>query len=292
MRGYLVEPMPPTVSKAPFQICTIEGVEQPERKMLIDKHLQSNFEIIWILEGSGFHRINEYRYQVSANKMYCVCPGQEHQLILAPGAKGFALGFTEDFLSQAGDDSVSRQHYYLFREFLQAPELTVESDVAEDMQDVILLMLKETQKYSLLRKEILSKYLVIFMIYFRKELQKHLAYTVKNTSNSLVNDFFSILENNFKDHRTVGYYAKALFVTPNYLNHLIKSSTGQSARYHIQQRVLLAAKTALRERSTMKEIAFHLGFEDIAHFSKFFKNVSGLNFSEFKKQMNHLNVSY
>jgi AraC family transcriptional activator of pobA len=42
----------------------------------------------------------------------------------------------------------------------------------------------------------------------------------------------------------------------------------------------------VRKQSRMKEIAFQLGFDDVAHFSKFFKNVSGLNFTEYRKRFN------
>jgi len=274
-----------TVAMIPFEIYTLEGISRGKSTLQMEKHTQSNFEMIWIVEGRGLHEVNQYPYRLSDNKMYCVCPGQEHQLMVTPGTKGFAISFTEDFLVQADGEAGFRHHSYLLREFLQTPELTIEKEVAEDMQDVASLMLKERQKYSLIRAEILSGYLKIFMIYYRKELQKHTPCSVKRTSNSLVNDFFSELENNFSEYRTVGHYAKVLYVTPNYLNHLIKTKTGSSARYHIQQRIFLAAKNAVRNHSTMKEIAFHLGFNDMAHFSKFFKNVSGLNFSEFKKRM-------
>jgi AraC-like DNA-binding protein len=33
----------------------------------------------------------------------------------------------------------------------------------------------------------------------------------------------------------------------------------------------------------MKEVAYSLGFEDIAHFSRFFKNTAGMNFTDFRK---------
>ena len=287
MKTHFKEPaLPKTVSKIPFEIYTLEDLSRGKTLLQTERHIQSNFEMIWIVEGAGFHKVNQYQYRLSDSKMYCVCPGQEHQLMVMPGTKGFVISFTEDFLVQVDGEAGFRNHSYLLREFLQSPELTLEKEVAEDMQDVASLMLKEWQKYSLIRAEILTKYLKIFMIYYRKELHKHASCSVKRTSNSLVNDFFAELENNFSEYRTVGHYAKALYVTPNYLNHLIKTKTGFSARYHIQQRILLAAKNAVRNYSTMKEVAFHLGFNDMAHFSKFFKNVSGLNFSEFKRRMN------
>jgi YesN/AraC family two-component response regulator len=278
--------MKTTVSEVPFEIYTLDGISNGRTTLQMEKHVQPNFEMIWVVEGTGLHKVNQYQYRLSDSKMYCVCPGQEHQLIVMPGTKGFVISFTEDFLVQADEEAGGRRHSWLRSEFLQSPELTIEKEVADDMQDIASLMLKERQKYSLIRAEILTKYLKIFMIYYRKELRKHASCSVKRTSNALVNDFFSELESNFRECRTVGHYAKTLYVTPNYLNHLIKSKTGFSARYHIQQRILLAAKNAVRDHSTMKEIAFYLGFNDMAHFSKYFKNVSGLNFSEFKKRMN------
>lgn len=268
-----------------FKIYTIESVLTDHNSLHIEKHEQPDFEIIWIHEGAGIQKVNQCQYQLGANNIYCVYPGQHHQLIAMPGTKGFVISFTEDFLLYGGGERETGHTSYLVRDFLQAPELSLSYGTAEDMHDIVLLMMKEIQRYSLLRADILNKYLNIFMLYFRKELQDMEPHSIGKVSWSLVDKFFSALENDFKDHRTVGHYAKTLFVTPNYLNHLIKSRTGFSARYHIQQRILLAAKAALKERSSMKEIAFQLGFDDLAHFSKFFKNVSGLNFREFKRRL-------
>lgn len=283
MRSNIMEPISCNSSnKSAFEIYAIEGPEK-DAPSFIEKHIQRNFEIVVILKGSGFHNVNKYKYQLSENKIYCVCPGQEHQLIFMPGTKGYLISFTDDFLRNGGREMESDHNSYLVREFLQAPELAINKEALEDMQDVIVLLLKERQRYSLVRTDILRSYLKTFMIFFRNELQRAIPYCVKKTSFTLVNDFFSLLENSYKDNRLVGHYAKELFVTANYLNHLIKSRTGFSARYHIQQRILLAAKAAVWNNSSMKEIAFNLGFEDMAHFSKYFKNVSGLNFREFRR---------
>jgi AraC family transcriptional activator of pobA len=44
-----------------------------------------------------------------------------------------------------------------------------------------------------------------------------------------------------------------------------------------------AKRQAIHANVSMKEIAYLLGFEDHSHFSKYFKNNSGMNFSSFKK---------
>jgi AraC-like DNA-binding protein len=84
----------------------------------------------------------------------------------------------------------------------------------------------------------------------------------------------------------VADYARAQHLSSNYLNEVIKSETGSSAKDWIQQRLLLEAKR-LAQYSDLpaKEIAFSLGYEDVAHFSKFFKNLEGHSFSEFKQSL-------
>jgi AraC-like DNA-binding protein len=85
-------------------------------------------------------------------------------------------------------------------------------------------------------------------------------------------------------HKMVAEYAEELSVSPNHLNEIVKKVSGFPASHHIRQRVLLEAKRlAAYSGASMKEIAYSLGFEDIAHFSKFFKNLSGSNFTSYKK---------
>ena len=87
----------------------------------------------------------------------------------------------------------------------------------------------------------------------------------------------------------VADYASQLLVTPNYLNGIVKKNTGQSAGHLIRKRVVLEAKRMARYSDAgMKEIAYYLGFSDSGHFSKFFKTVSGMNFTDFKKGELHI----
>lgn len=98
--------------------------------------------------------------------------------------------------------------------------------------------------------------------------------------------FLSLLEKNYTQKRMVTDYAEELVVTPSYLNEVVKKISGFPASHHIQQRIVLEAKRqAAFSNVTMKEIAYNLGFDDTAHFSKFFKNASGMSFTDFKKSL-------
>jgi AraC-like DNA-binding protein len=64
---------------------------------------------------------------------------------------------------------------------------------------------------------------------------------------------------------------------------------GRQMKMEIRSRVIAEAKRrAMRSDQNMKQIAFSLGFVSEAHFSKYFKNYTGVSFSELKRNCFHL----
>jgi AraC family transcriptional activator of pobA len=123
------------------------------------------------------------------------------------------------------------------------------------------------------------------MIYFSRNLKESERDVVQTREAELVRKFMSLLKKNFISQKMVSDYAGQLFVTPNYLNRTVKKITDFTASHHIQQQIILEAKRkAIYSTTSMKEIAYGLGFDNLAHFSKFFKNNCGMSFTDFKKQ--------
>jgi len=100
-----------------------------------------------------------------------------------------------------------------------------------------------------------------------------------------VKQFKNDVELYFRTHHKVNEYADRQHLTANHLNEVIKSETGTSTKDFIQNRLLLEAKRLARYSNlNAKEIAYRLGYEDVAHFSKFFKKWEGVAFTEFREK--------
>jgi len=124
----------------------------------------------------------------------------------------------------------------------------------------------------------------IFVIYLSRILKDPCPDVLQTREIELVKKFTSMLKKNFITKKMVSDYAEDLCVTPNYLNRTVKKTTGYTASHHIQQQIILEAKRQAMYFSTnMKQIAYNLGFDNLAHFSKFFKNNCGMNFTDFKR---------
>lgn len=77
---------------------------------------------------------------------------------------------------------------------------------------------------------------------------------------------------------TVALCAKALGYSPDYLSDLLREETGGNARDHIHRALIEAAKRRLASsRESVGEVAHSLGFEQPQHFSKFFKQKTGVS---------------
>ncbi|GAB4051759.1 helix-turn-helix domain-containing protein [Spirosoma litoris] len=86
---------------------------------------------------------------------------------------------------------------------------------------------------------------------------------------------------------TVAYIAEELHVSPNYLSGLLKSLTGLSTQQHLHDKLIELAKEKLSTTNlSVSEIAYELGFEHLASFSKLFKTKTNLSPLEFRQSFN------
>ena len=86
---------------------------------------------------------------------------------------------------------------------------------------------------------------------------------------------------------TVSQIANDLNLSPNYLSSTLKIVSGQTTQQHIQNKLIEKAKEKLSTTAlSISEIAFELGFEHPASFSKLFKKKTNSSPMEFRQSFN------
>ena len=131
--------------------------------------------------------------------------------------------------------------------------------------------------------KMLLKRLIIIATRLAKE-QYVAEQPVESDKFDIVRKYSLLVDRNFKTQHQVQFYANELGRSPKTLSNLF-------ARYHrklplqiIHDRIIDEAKRLFYYTDmSAKEIAYELGFEDAGHFSRFFKNITGQNISEYKK---------
>jgi AraC-like DNA-binding protein len=267
----------------PFEIQTLQGCSQLIHGQQGMPHRHPHVEIIWMKRGNGFLDIDLKRYKMGNNTLYCIIPGQLHQLEIEE-AEGYIISFTERLLN-SGDDFELMYRSGLFHLLMDSPGIRLDQEMADEIEEISRKLHRELSNGYLLHSEIIKRYTSIFLIYLARQFEGAFQLTAQTRNVRLVKNFISLVEKRYTDWKLVKDYAGELSVTPNYLNEVVKKISGYPAGHHIRQRIVLEAKRqAVSPDMSMKEIAYHLGFDDIAHFSKFFKSVYGKNFTDFRKE--------
>lgn len=107
---------------------------------------------------------------------------------------------------------------------------------------------------------------------------------LNNGKLDIVRHFNLLVEAHYKQQHQVQFYASELNKSPKTLSNLFALYNERTPLQVIQDRLTLEAKRLFHYTDkSAKEIALELGFEDAAHFSRFFKNQTEMSPSDFKK---------
>jgi len=268
-----------------FTICNLDNTlwfKSPDQYQDSCHH----FDILWIKKGKGSLFVDGKEYPFGGKDIYLLAPGQIRKIQWkAPDIAGYFISFSADFLSLAEssiDFSFWQEHY---QENQCLPHIKCCLEVENELDGIVMRMMKEYNgHYYQMRQEMLRGLLKIFMISFSRMygVENRLANIGRETE--LVRRFMKMVKRDFIKKKMVSDYANELCITPNYLNKIVKRTSGYPASFHIHQYIIIEAKRKAAFSSlTLKEIAYSLGFHDYAHFSKFFKNHSNISFSNWKR---------
>jgi AraC-like DNA-binding protein len=136
-------------------------------------------------------------------------------------------------------------------------------------------------KYDLIRNYVAE------LIHFGQKLQPVTALYSKHNSAARVSSLFAeLLERQFPiesprqrlELKSAKDFAARLAIHVNHLNKVLKENTGKTTTELISDRLIHEAKILLKETDwNISEIAYSLGFEELAHFSNFFKKRTALS---------------
>jgi AraC-like DNA-binding protein len=255
--------------------------DDPENLFQIDCPKQfHHYGILHIKRGAGIIKIDLADLKLKNNTIVCLSPGQIMLLNTDAPVEGYFISFAAEFLLL----SESYTHSSFFENLFDNKKVIYPDEaIQNELSDILKRMKRELENYSVLQTQILKSLLNYFLIYLSKDLDTGNRQSVADRDTDIVKRFMTLVKKNFLTKKMVAAYARDLCISPNYLNTIVKRISGFTASYHIHQQIILEAKRqAIYSGLTMKEVAYSLGFNDYAHFSKFFKNNTGTNFTCFK----------
>jgi len=265
-----------------FMLERFEDLKRPPNLQWPHKH--SFYEILWLTSGKSTNIIDYHQAIVQPQTLFFISPGQLHLMSNAASVKGYSITFTEEFLLLTANNKDT----LLSLSFLDNSHLSplVKLTPAAQVELLVILHVME-QEVSLSEKSpvIVSHLLFVFLNKIQRIID------AKKGTHDLANTirfkkFKKLVEENFKTQKGLPFYAGELALSPHRLNEISKEVAGKTAGEVVRERLSLEAKRLLIHSDwTIGEISDYLGFEDIAYFSRQFREKELATPSAYRKLM-------
>ena len=205
---------------------------------------------------------------------------------------GYTCLFSEEFL-KLSERSESLQQSPFFK-IGGTPILQITDSQREFLNTLFHKMMEEQQTDYTYRDDLIRNYINL-IIHEALKLQPSENFEQhKNASSRITAVFLELLERQFPIEnsdrsltlRTAQDFANSLSIHVNYLNHAVKEVTGRPTTTHISERIISEAKALLQHTDwNVTDIAYALGFEYNTYFNNFFKKMTGMNPTSFRKAL-------
>lgn len=217
--------------------------------------------------------------------MVIYLPGQILKWEKTGNWSGYVLNVKESFLNLGSIAHLTESYGFLHR--LQPLILSLSEDDYHVLSNFYELMLLEQKEMKEENKLVIRNLMQILIVFVNRIVSK-----MKSTGSfveikyqKIATRFKSLVFENYKKNKSVGYYASLLGVTPVYLSESVKKVYSSTPKNIINEVIFMHAKTLLTTTDTeIKELAWSLNFDDYSHFVKFFKKMSGVTPAEYRKQ--------
>ncbi|WP_295201014.1 AraC family transcriptional regulator [uncultured Chryseobacterium sp.] len=245
---------------------------------------------ISLIRGKNRAEYADKTIRIEKNALLFATPKVPYHWIPEDSAQtGSFCVFTEDFMSKDRPRNILEE-LPIFQPGA-VPLFEIDDELADEIELLYGKIKKEIDSDYAFKYDLIRNY-VAELIHYGQKLQPAAELPVGNDASlRVVSLFLELLERQFPiestDRRlqlkTAKDYADRLAVHVNHLNKKLKESTGKTTTEIIAERVVQEAKILLRQtRWNVSEIAYALGFEEIAHFSNFFKKKTALTPIEFR----------
>lgn len=266
-----------------FKFCVIDGITVNQHGH--DFETCSHYTILWLKNGTGRIFIDANQFCLKKNTIFFLSPNQKY-LVDSNFFKAIKIIFSRDFYCIEKHKKEVSCDGVLFDNSYQGPYIKLDSCGERCFVDIADKIVEEFENPNIAHAEMLRTYLKIFLI--NSTRIKLTDCELTDNDSQVYSDTYiklkELIDTNFKENHSPSSYASSLNINTKSLEKIVKNESGKTIGDLIKERIIIEAKRLLCYSSyTVKEIAFNIGFNDPAYFSRYFKKSTQLSPQEFKQ---------
>jgi len=239
-------------------------------------------QILFVLRGAVEVQADGKVSKVPVPCALSVPPAVVHAFRFKPGTQGFILTVSESMLPQ-------QRHRELVEELFVEPRVITFADEPQRTKPIaaLLELIMAELRDNAPGRAAMQEWLVSAVLLLIARQRASAAEEGRGGRQQRdLTRFRALVEAHFHEHWTVGRYAQAMQMTEGRLNRLTRAVAGKSPFDIIQDRLMLEARRKLiYVAAPISLLAYELGFEDPAYFSRCFKSRVGVTPSAFRREL-------
>lgn len=257
------------------------AVRGAEMDWTIPAHRHEGLHQFQMLEQGGVRgSIDGREFEAQAPVLLMLAPGSVHGFTYTPDTVGHQVTVPTATLQQLlGGSQLAHTE---FATSCVLPD--VEGQSMADSQRLFAQVAREFRTESPGRVHALLACATLLAVQFLRQRGEHFRRERgQGARDALLQRYRALVEQHYREHRPLSFYADALGVTPDHLSRTCRGATKQSALQILHERLMLEARRLLAySPMPVTEVAQQLGYDDAAYFSKFFSRGVGSTPSEYR----------
>ncbi|MEM1115642.1 MAG: AraC family transcriptional regulator [Bacteroidota bacterium] len=249
-------------------------------------HRLSFYDVLLIDDGEGSFALDGQPFLLEPGRVVFTSPGQV-RVWRTDGVRASTLFFDGEFVEAFFADALFLHKLQYFH--TTSPPPTVVLDLAEAAWLRATLAEIEREVAAVAAAGAGDAEHALRALLYLVLVRLHRAYaaahgTAPDTeAHPVVSRFRRLVEDHFARERSVGFYGRALGLSPRRLTEVVQPVLGVPPGEYVRRRTYVEARRLVQFSSwTFAEIAAALGFEDAAYFSRFFRRYAKRSPSEIR----------
>lgn len=276
------------IDDIPFTF-VLMAVARPENPHNPFEHSHSEYELLFVLEGSSTYVIGENQYHFSGPTAILIPPGVYHATnILQEENTTFSIGFT---IYGQGDSEIKR----FVHEATQGRSQGIYCKMTEELQEQLIAAYREHSAHGPFYREKVTAYFKIILTNliellamdvptFQFKAPPKQDWNSNIYRNMLAKQVLDYINKNCSYQFTVNDLASEIHMSVGNLQRILNSTLGKTFTELLREARISRAKGLIQRTDHMlKTVAEMCGYSSYEHFYKQFKQIVGMSPQEFKE---------
>jgi AraC family transcriptional regulator, L-rhamnose operon regulatory protein RhaS len=259
-------------------------------------HKHHFFELIYVLDGSGIHNINENNYGFTKGDVFLLTPDDVHTFQIMTPTRFCIIDFTKSFFSKSADrqeEKMDVSEFFKRLEYIFHNHHNVGGNIIsipdKNIFGILINQLINEKENKQLFSEIITQNIVFLLLHLiaRNIRQNITNVFTKQSPKSKIHEITAYIQQNIYEKELIKIDSLAVHFnkSADHLSRYFKSQTGNAIKDYITRYKLNLIQTRLKFSAlNISEIADEMNFTDGSHLNKIFKSAFGKTASQFKKE--------